>query len=75
MAGNISFHSLSKRHFANHAIVVTTTYAESMLRRELKRQVKLPWRLNTTSDPNLIFVDLQMDNGVLRIYAESQAYF
>ena len=51
------------------------TYAESMLRRELKRQVKLPWHLDTTSDPNLIFVDLQMENGVLRIYASRKRIF
>ena len=46
-----------------------------MLRRELKRQVKQPWRLDTTSDPNLIFVDLQMENGVLRIYASRKRIF
>jgi two-component system osmolarity sensor histidine kinase EnvZ len=56
-------------------IVATATYAENMLRRELKRQVKQPWRLDTTSDPNLIFVDLQMDNGVLRIYASRKRIF
>ncbi len=55
--------------------VTTATYAENMLRRELKRQVKQPWRLDTTSDPNLIFVDLQMDNGVLRIYASRKRIF
>ena len=54
-------------------ILADATYAENMLRRELKRQVKQPWRLDTTSDPNLIFVDLQMENGVLRIYARSHA--
>ena len=56
-------------------IVATATYAENMLRRELKRQVTQPWRLDTTSDPNLIFVDLQMDNGVLRIYASRKRIF
>ena len=56
-------------------IVATATYAESVLRRELQRQVKQPWRLDTTSDPNLIFVDLQMDNGVLRIYASRKRIF
>lgn len=55
--------------------VATATYAESMLRQELRRQVKQPWRLDTTSDPNLIFVDLQMDNGVLRIYASRKRIF
>ena len=47
-------------------IVTNATYAESMLRRELKRQVKQPWRLDTTSDPNLIFVDLQMESTKIK---------
>ena len=51
------------------------TYAETMLRRELKRQVKLPWILDISTDPNLIFIDLQMENGVLRIYASRKRIF
>ena len=51
------------------------SHAESMLRRELNRKVKQPWQLNTTNDPNLIFVDLQFDNGVLRIYASRKRIF
>ena len=68
-------------HFHKDTVLTTTpidataTYAENMLRRELKRQVKQPWHLDTTSDPNLIFVDLQMDNGVLRIYASRKRIF
>ena len=68
-------------HFQKNTVLAKTspvtnaTYAENMLRRELKRQVKQPWRLDTTSDPNLIFVDLQMKNGVLRIYASRKRIF
>ena len=51
------------------------TYAEAMLRRELKRQIKLPWVLDVGTDPNLIFIDLQMENGVLRIYAGRKRIF
>ena len=68
-------------HFQQGSLLPTTlsgsaeTYAETMLRRELKRQVKQPWRLDTSSDPNLIFVDLQMENGVLRIYMGRKRIF
>ena len=51
------------------------TYAEAILRRELKRQVKQAWRLDTSSNRNLIFVDLEVANGVLRIYASRKRIF
>ena len=51
------------------------TYAETMLRRELKRQIKLLWVLDMSTDPNLIFIDLQMENGILRIYASRKRIF
>ncbi len=56
-------------------IAAPETYAEAVLRRELKRQVKQPWRLDTSSDPKLIFIDLEMSNGVLRIYASRKRIF
>jgi two-component system osmolarity sensor histidine kinase EnvZ len=57
------------------SIAPPETYAETMLRRELKRQIKLPWILDISTDPNLIFIDLQMENGVLRIYAGRKRIF
>ncbi|MDA0357843.1 MAG: ATP-binding protein [Proteobacteria bacterium] len=68
-------------HFQNDAILPNKplgppeTYAETMLRRELKNRLAQPWVLDTSSDPNLIFVDLQMENGVLRIYASRKRIF
>ena len=57
------------------SIAPPETYAETMLRRELKRQIKLPWILDISTDPNLIFIALQMENGVLRIYAGRKRIF
>ena len=68
-------------HFQNDAILPNKplgppeTFAETMLRRELKNRLAQPWVLDTSSDPNLIFVDLQMENGVLRIYASRKRIF
>jgi len=68
-------------HFQNDATLPNRpigppeTYAETMLRRELKNRLVQPWVLDTSSDPNLIFIDLQMENGVLRIYASRKRIF
>ena len=51
------------------------TYAEEMLRTELGKRVSLPWYVDVDSDPNLISVDIQLDNGVLRIYASRKRIF
>lgn len=51
------------------------SYAEEMLRRELGRRLSQDWHVNLTSDPNLIYVDLRLDNGVIRIYASRKRIF
>jgi two-component system osmolarity sensor histidine kinase EnvZ len=51
------------------------SYAENILKLALGRQFKQSWQLNTTADPNLIFVDLELNNGVLRIYASRKRIF
>ena len=51
------------------------TFAELMLRTELAKRVSLPWYVDVDSDPNLISVDIQLDNGVLRIYASRKRIF
>lgn len=51
------------------------TFAEEMLRTELGKRVSLPWYVDVDSDPNLISVDIQLDNGVLRIYASRKRIF
>jgi two-component system osmolarity sensor histidine kinase EnvZ len=55
--------------------VPNPSYAETMLRREIGRRVSQPWQVNTASDPNLIFVDVQLETGVLRIYASRKRIF
>jgi two-component system osmolarity sensor histidine kinase EnvZ len=51
------------------------SYAETVLKQELAQRLKQPWHLNTTGDPNLIFIDLQLENGVLRLYASRKRIF
>jgi two-component system osmolarity sensor histidine kinase EnvZ len=55
--------------------VPNPSYAETMLRREIGRRISEPWQLNTASDPNLVFVDVQLETGVLRIYASRKRIF
>ncbi len=51
------------------------SYAETMLRLELSRRLSQDWHVDLVSDPNLIFVDLKLDNGVIRIYASRKRIF
>ena len=55
--------------------VPNPSYAETMLRREIGRRISEPWQVNTASDPNLVFVDVQLETGVLRIYASRKRIF
>ncbi|MEL0062426.1 MAG: histidine kinase dimerization/phospho-acceptor domain-containing protein, partial [Candidatus Puniceispirillum sp.] len=55
--------------------VPNPSYAETMLRREIGRRVSQQWQVNTASDPNLVFVDVQLETGVLRIYASRKRIF
>ena len=51
------------------------SYAEEMLRIELGRRITQDWYVDLVSDPNLIFIDLKLDIGVLRIYASRKRIF
>ena len=51
------------------------TYAEEMLRRELDKRIAYDWRTDVTSDPNLIYVDVKLENGTMRIYASRKRIF
>jgi len=46
-----------------------------MLRRELASRLQQPWHVNLTSDPNLIYVDVKLAQGILRIYASRKRIF
>ena len=46
-----------------------------MLRLELSRRLTQDWHVDLVSDPNLIFVDLKLDNGIIRIYASRKRIF
>jgi two-component system osmolarity sensor histidine kinase EnvZ len=51
------------------------SFAEQMLRRELGKRVQQPWYLDIDSDPNLIYIDLRLDQGILRIFASRKRIF
>ena len=51
------------------------SFAEQMLRRELGERVQQTWFLDIDSDPNLIYVDLELERGILRIYASRKRIF
>lgn len=50
-------------------------FAEEMLRRELDARMSRAWHINVSADPNLIYVDVKFDNGVLRVYASRKRIF
>jgi two-component system osmolarity sensor histidine kinase EnvZ len=51
------------------------TYPEDMLKRELNKRISQAWQVDVDTDPNLIFVDIQFDTGLLRIYASRKRIF
>ena len=51
------------------------TYPEEMLQRELGKRISQAWQVDVDTDPNLIFIDIQFETGVLRIYASRKRIF
>ena len=51
------------------------TYAEDMLQRELNKRISQVWQVDVDTDPNLIFIDIQFDTGLLRIFASRKRIF
>ena len=54
---------------------IPKTYAEAMLRTELSKRLSQNWQVDVDTDPNLIFIDIQFDKGVLRVYASRKRIF
>ena len=54
---------------------IRKTYAEEMLRDELSKRLSQNWQIDVDTDPNLIFIDIQFDTGVLRVYASRKRIF
>lgn len=54
---------------------IPKTYAEEMLRTELSKRLSQNWQVDVDTDPNLIFIDIQFDTGVLRVYASRKRIF
>ena len=51
------------------------TFPEDMLQRELNKRISQAWQVDVDTDPNLIFIDIQFDTGLLRIYASRKRIF
>lgn len=54
---------------------IPKSYAEEMLRTELSKRLSQNWQVDVDTDPNLIFIDIQFDTGVLRVYASRKRIF
>lgn len=54
---------------------IPKTYAEEILRAELSKRLSQNWQIDVDTDPNLIFIDIQFDTGVLRVYASRKRIF
>lgn len=65
----------AEAEFAGRNVTPAASYAEEMLRYELGVRLKQDWRADLESDPHLVFVDLALDPGVLRIYASRKRIF
>ena len=61
--------------FQGRNVAAAESYAEEILRRELQARLEQDWHLNLESDPHLIYVDLALEPGVLRIYASRKRIF
>ena len=65
----------AEAEFAGRNVMPPSSYAEEILRYELDVRLKQEWHADLVSDPHLVFVDLALDPGVLRIYASRKRIF
>ena len=65
----------AEAEFAGPNVAPPTSYAEEILRYELDVRLRQEWHADLESDPHLVFVDLALDPGVLRIYASRKRIF
>ena len=61
--------------FVGRNVAPPASYAEEVLRHELGVRLKQEWHADLVSDPHLVFVDLALEQGVLRIYASRKRIF
>ena len=65
----------AEAEFPGRNVAPPASYAEEVLRYELDVRLKQQWYADLVSDPHLVFVDLALDPGVLRIYASRKRIF
>ena len=65
----------AEAEFPGRNVNPPASYAEEVLRYELGVRLRQEWHADLESDPHLVFVDLALDPGVLRIYASRKRIF
>jgi len=65
----------AEAEFPGRNVNPPASYAEEVLRYELDVRLQQAWHADLASDPHLVFVDLALDPGVLRIYASRKRIF
>ena len=65
----------AEAEFVGPNVAPPASYAEEILRYELDVRLRQEWHADLESDPHLVFVDLALDPGVLRIYASRKRIF
>ena len=65
----------AEAEFVGPNVTPPASYAEEILRYELDVRLRQEWHADLESDPHLVFVDLALDPGVLRIYASRKRIF
>ncbi len=65
----------ASKNFKNQIASAPKSYAEQIFRTELDKRIEQAWQVDAETDPNLIFVDIQFENGVARIYASRKRIF
>ncbi|MGB1355805.1 MAG: ATP-binding protein [Candidatus Puniceispirillaceae bacterium] len=65
----------AEAEFPGRNVNPPASYAEEVLRYELDVRLQQEWHADLASDPHLVFVDLALDPGVLRIYASRKRIF
>lgn len=61
--------------FPGRNVAPPTSYAEEVFRYELGARLQHEWHADLVSDPHLVFVDLALNPGVVRIYASRKRIF
>ena len=71
---SISQSVLNRRQPESNAKARPKTYPENMLQRELNKRISQDWQVDVDTDPNLIFIDVQFDTGLLEFMPAANVF-